>query len=386
MLVEKCQSCGSPLHSLVDLGAQVPVNNFEAEYNPKAKKFPLELLHCHNCDLAQLSYQVPREELFPSSYPYRTASSSQLRENFCHLAADIRQLGAKSVCEIGSNDGTLLENLKDLRHLGIDPSDACEDARAKGLRVIQEYFDFHLTRELDEKFDVVTTSNCFAHMPDVDDLMRGVAHMLNTHGVFIVEAHYFPGLVRTLQWDTIYHEHLRYYSLKSLSFLLEKHGFEVFFAMPIESHGGSIRVFASRKGQRAISPCVNKILSEEAKLDLSDFAVRVNRSIQILQRCLGHLSDAYIIKAIGAPSRGATLMQFLRGMSMYDVYELPSSPKVGKTMPGTSFSVVVEPTDFGDTDYLLLLNWHIADEMISKLKAKGYQGHFIIPLPELRIL
>src|SRR5471030_999011 len=165
------------------------------------------------------------------------------------------------VVDIGSNDGTLLSNFQNGGHrvLGIEPTDVGDIANARGIPTLKRYFGVDVARAVKSEYGparIVTAANCFAHIEDVHAIVDGIVEMLTPDGVFISESHYLIGLLDTLQYDTVYHEHLRYYSVTSLKHLLEMHDLEVFNARPIPSHGGSIRVYAGRHG-------VNTVRSEE---------------------------------------------------------------------------------------------------------------------------
>ena len=243
---------------------------------------------------------------------------------------------------------------------------------------------------------VITAANVFAHIGDIHSVVEGIVDLLAPNGVFVSESHYLAELVRTLQYDTIYHEHLRYYSLRSLSHLLAMHGLEVFHAHPIPTHGGSIRVFAARKGDYKIRPTVGRILAKEDAMGLSDgsalstFAHRVLQSKTGLLGLLGRLKkDGARIYGIGAPSRASTLINYtgLDDGLVDAVMEVSSSHKLNKYIPGTRIPVLDEARLIEEQpEYALLLSWHIAEELAVNLRRRGYKGKFITPLPKPRIL
>jgi hypothetical protein len=222
-----------------------------------------------------------------------------------------------------------------------------------------------------------------------------VTSLLAPDGVFISESHYVHSLVETLQYDTIYHEHLRYYSLRSLRFLLEMHGLEIFHAKRIPTHGDSLRVYAARKGCHAVRPTVAAMHDEEdrARLDgnrLAQFKRDVVLSKMRLHALLADLKkQGARIVGVGAPSRASTLINYV-GLDdgiLDSVLEIKGSHKIGKCIPGTLIPVREESVLFSEQpDYALLLSWHIADELIPKLKQKGFRGDFIVPLPTPRII
>src|ERR1700754_1167331 len=277
--VECCQVCGhAPLTNVLSLGYMPPVNQMVAiGAVPRQQPwFPTNLLHCGKCDLVQLGLAVDPTIIFPPEYPYTSGTTKLLRDNFAELYAEASKmlgLTKDDLCiDIGSNDGTLISNFQKGGHriLGIEPNDVSKIANERGIPTIQRYFGKDVAREVKGKHGaakVVTAANCFAHIEDVHAIVDGILEMLAPDGVFISESHYLIGLLDTLQYDTVYHEHLRYYSVGSLAHLLSMHGLEVFHARKIPTHGGSIRVYAARKGSQPVQPSVKEMLDAEPKGD-----------------------------------------------------------------------------------------------------------------------
>ncbi len=406
--ITHCQVCGGDaLQSVLFLGYIPPVNTMPeigtvAEEQPA---YPLELLRCGDCTLVQIGLEVDPEVLFPYSYPYLSGTTRILRENFADLyreANGILSLGPQDlVIDIGSNDGTLLANFHDGGHrvLGIDPSRAGEVARQRGIDTLTAYFN----RETAERVraergaaKVITAANVFAHIGDIHSVVDGILALLADDGVFVSESHYLLPLVETLQYDTVYHEHLRYYSLVSLKYLLERHGLEVFHVKPIPTHGGSIRVYAARTGQRPVDETVARQLAAEDGFGLTDgaalrdFRARVIQSKLDLHGLLAPLKKAGArVYGIGAPSRASTLVNYtgLDDGLVDCVLEVATSHKLNRYVPGTRIPVLDEKKLFEDQpEYALLFSWHISGELLENLRRKGYRGKFITPLPEPRVL
>jgi C-methyltransferase C-terminal domain/Putative zinc binding domain/Methyltransferase domain len=405
--VECCQICGhTPLDDVLSLGYMPPVNQMVpiGQVPRQQPWFPTNLLHCRNCDLVQLGLAVDPVIIFPPEYPYTSGTTKLLRDNFADLhreSAALLGLGADDlVVDIGSNDGTLLWNFKNGGHrvLGIEPTDVGDIAGSKGIPTLKRYFDVDVARAVKRDngpASVITAANCFAHIEDVHAVVDGIVEMLKGDGVFISESHYLIGLLDTLQYDTVYHEHLRYYSLTSLKHLLEMHDLEVFHARPIPSHGGSIRVYAGRRGSHAVQESVRRMLAAEPYGDamakrLADFRCDVVLSKLRLLSMLRDLKEKGAhIAGISAPSRASTLVNYVgldEGVIDY-VCEIPGSLKIGKYMPGTGIPVVDEARLFADQpDCAVVFSWHIADELAPKLKAKGFRGQLITPLPVPHLL
>lgn len=405
--VEQCQICGSDkLEAVLSLGYMPPVNQMVpiGQVPRQQPWFPTELLHCRQCELVQLGLAVDPVIIFPPEYPYTSGTTKLLRDNFADLYAESsRMLGLKAddlIVDIGSNDGTLISNFQKGGHriLGIEPTDVSKIANDRGIPTIQRYFGLDTAKDVKAKHgpaSVVTAANCFAHIEDVHAIVEGIVEMLGDKGVFISESHYLIPLLDTLQYDTVYHEHLRYYSLGSLKYLLEMHGLEVFHARPIRSHGGSIRVYAARKGAQKIQDSVAKMLATEPRGEamaqrLARFRDDVVLSKLRLMSMLRDLKEKGArIAGISAPSRASTMVNYVgldEGIIDY-VVEIQGSLKIGKCMPGTGIPVVDEAKLFADQpDAALIFSWHIADELAPKLRAKGFRGQLITPLPVPRVL
>jgi C-methyltransferase C-terminal domain/Methyltransferase domain/Putative zinc binding domain len=405
--VECCQVCGhAPLDDVLSLGYMPPVNQMvRIGVVPQQQPwFPTNLLYCRNCELVQLGLAVDPVIIFPPDYPYTSGSTRLLRDNFADLAHEsgaILGLGKDDlVVDVGSNDGTLLSNFKAAGHrvLGIEPTDVGAIADKRGIPTLKRYFGPEAAREVQRKHGpaaLVTAANCFAHIEDVHAIVDAIVAMLRPDGVFISESHYLIGLLDTLQYDTIYHEHLRYYSLASLKHLLEMHGFEVFHARPIPSHGGSIRVYAARRGTQKVQDSVGAMLAGEPRDDamlgrLASFRRDVVLSKLRLLAMLRDLKEKDArIAGISAPSRASTLVNYV-GLdeAIIDyICEIPGSLKVGRYMPGTQIPVVDEARLYAEQpDYAVIFSWHIADELAPKLKAKGFRGELITPLPVPRVV
>jgi hypothetical protein len=366
--------------------------------------FPTNLLHCGKCELVQLGLAVDPVIIFPPEYPYTSGTTKLLRDNFAELYAEssaMLGLGPQDlVVDIGSNDGTLLANFKAGGHrvLGIEPTEVGKIAASRGIPTLARYFTPAIAAEVKREHGparVVTAANCFAHIEDVHAIVEGILDLLTFDGVFISESHYLIGLLDRLQYDTIYHEHLRYYSLGSLANLLRMHGLEVFHARAIPSHGGSIRVYAARRGAQPVKDSVARMFAGEPRGDAMAARLATFRNDVMLSklRLLAMICDlkekGARICGISAPSRASTLVNYL-GLdeAIVDyVCEIAGSLKIGKCMPGTSIPVVEESQLFADQpECAIIFSWHIADELAPKLRAKGYRGKLLTPLPEPREL
>lgn len=405
--IKSCQICkNKKLESILFLGYLPPVNQFnDLSYEAKEQpSYPAELLFCKQCKLVQLSTVVDQEILFPSDYPYTSSTTKILRDNFQNLSRDVRRNFKLKpndlVIDIGSNDGNLLSNFKShFRVLGITPEKIGKIAIKKGIDTLIRYFNLKTANLVIKKYGkakVITATNVFAHIDNLENIMNGIKKCLDKDGIFITESHYLIPLLKEIQYDTVYHEHLRYYSLNSLNFLFKKYGFEVFDAKKIPTHGGSIRVYCALKGRFKINKTINKILNNEKKYltsnYLSSFKDKVSMSklnlLEILSQIKKKNKNAKI-SGISAPSRSATLINYvgLDEKIVDCIYEIKGSYKINRFMPGTKIPVVEEKSQLlKKTDFLILFSWHISNELIKNIKKQGFKGKFIIPLPKPKII
>lgn len=406
VVVDACQICANTkLSPILFLGYLPPVNTMPKIGTMPAEEpsYPAQWLYCSRCHLVQLGLIVDPNILFPPEYPYTSSTTKVLRENFADLYRESSKLlgltAEDLIVDIGSNDGNLLSNFsKNHRVLGVTPEEIGKLAIGRGIDTIIDFYTAKVVEKVIKtrgKATVITATNVFAHMEDIHDVLNNIVKLLKPDGVFISESHYLYSLIKTLQYDTIYHEHMRYYSLHSLKYLLEMHGLEVFHAKKIPSHGGSIRVYAAKKETHKIQKTVKEMLAMEKdavtnKTNLLKFQKKVTLSkLQILSLLEKLKRGNKTIYAIGAPSRASTLVNYV-GIDdgiLDCVLEIKGSHKTGKYMPGTVIPVLDEDLLYKEQpDYAMLLSWHIARELAPKIKKNGYKGDFIIPLPTPRIL
>lgn len=406
--VTSCQTCGSKdLESVIFLAYLPSVNIMSPIEKPHDREdwFPAEMLRCPKCTLVQLGYTADPTLIFPPEYPYTSGTTRILRENFADLYQNANALiGLKPehfIIDIGSNDGTLLKNFKEGGHkvLGVEPSLTAKLAEEAGVPTLMTFFGTEATDTVLKSHgqaDVITAANVFAHILEPNSVTPNIARLLSDDGVFISESHYLLDLIQTLQYDTIYHEHLRYYSLQSIKFLLLKHGFTVFKVQRIPTHGGGIRVYATRNKKYKSDGSVEALLREEEKAGLmgtdwvKPFREGILRSKLELYRLFADITaKGQKVYGISAPSRASTLVNYV-GLDdglISCVMEIKGSKKIGKFMPGRNIPVLEESKLYTDQPpYALLLSWHIAEELMKNLKKRGYKGDFIIPLPTPRVV
>ena len=402
--ITKCQISNSKnLESIIFLGFLPPVNTLRKIGTTLEEEisFPAELLYCKKSKLAQLGCIVDKNILFPYSYPYTSSTTKILRDNFLDLYKDTKKIiNLKKndlVIDIGSNDGNLLSNFKDHHKvLGITPEKIGKLAIKKGIPTIIDYFNDNTVKKIlkkNGKAKIITATNVFAHIDDINNIVKNILKTLDSNGIFISESHYLLPLIKTVQYDTIYHEHLRYYSVQSLNYLFKKHNLEIINTKEISTHGGSIRVYAARKGKYKVSKNVKLQLQKEKKnlnkKSFNQFKRNVVSSKIKLFNIINKLKkNNNSIFGVGAPSRASTLINYLGlDQDIIDcVLEIEGSYKIGNYIPGTKIPILNENIlKQKKPSYLLLFSWHIKDELKKNLRNKGFKGKFIIPLPYPKI-
>lgn len=404
--VTHCQICGGGnLTPVLSYGNQAVVQAYRTPETTRAQEvtYPLNLVFCTTCGLLQLDYVVPPAIVFPRMYPYRTGLTSMLVRNFRSLAEQvIPKYGLTKgdlVVDIGSNDGTLLAQFKSrgMRVLGVEPTDAAKDANKSGIPTLQKFFDRKVAQDIRRKYGgakLITATNVFAHIPDALALARATAALLASDGVFISESQYFRDTFEKLEFDCVYHEHLRYYTLKPLVRLLASAGFCIVDAERISAAGGSIRVCA-KKGNLPMGKSVKRLIREEEKQGfygvqtLRRFGTRAIAAKRELLRLVADCAGKGVVAGLGSPARSNSLLGFARldkDLISY-IGEKTGSPKIGLLTPGTHIPVVDEREILRrKPPYLLILSWHIGKELMDLMRKKGYKGKFIVPLPKPRII
>lgn len=396
-----CFICkGKKLFHFFSLGHQPPSDAFlRAEELSRAEgTYPLDLLLCETCKLVQLGYAVDPEVLF-RDYAYNTSTNNTLKKHLQELAASLvtryKLSPSDLVVDVGSNDGSLLEGYPagKVRLLGIDPSSVTSIAIEKGQNTLVDFFNEKTAGRAAKKYGkakIITATNVFAHVKDLHSFMAGIKTLMKEDGVFVSESGYTLDMVEKLQYDFIYHEHLRYYTLKPLAVLFDMFGMEIIDAERTSMHGGAIRVFAGKKGKHRVSRNVAKIFSLEKKSGLYDkktyqtFAKEVGRiKLELQTLLLDEKRKGSTIVGIGAPAKGNTLLNYCKlDKDIVNCLVEKSELKIGRFTPGLHIPVVSENILFKEQpECALILSWTIADELVKKLRSKGYRGTFIVPSP-----
>jgi len=404
-----CRMCDSDnLEEYLDLGFTPPADQFlrKEQLTEPEIYYPLRVVLCKNCGLSQLDFVVSPEVLYRHDYPYESSITKTGQVHWAEFAKSVTRslkLGKEDlVIDIGSNVGVLLEEFRNngTRILGVDPaSNIVRIAEKRGIETICEFFNpdtvSHILKTKG-KSSLIVGTNVFAHIDDLDSLMQGVNKLLVKRGVFIFESPYFVNLVKRLEYDTIYHEHLSYLSVKPLIKFFAKFKMEIFDIQERDIHGGSFRVFIGRKGDRPVSPIVKKLAKNEEKMNLysvkmlKNFAKRVKQNQHALVWLLRSLKNrGKTIAAVSAPAKGMTLLNYCRlGPEILDFVTEKSQLKIGRHTPGLHIPVYPDSELVKrKVNYALLLAWNFADEIINNLE--GYRkigGKFIVPIPKPKIV
>lgn len=408
--LDRCQITGSKnLFEAINLGFQPSAGALltEEDLNRPETQYPLRLMICPESGLGQLDHVVDSKVLFSSTnYVYRTGISQPLREHLKALTEQITKnlsLPQGSFCvDVGSNDGTLLTGFRDqgMKTLGVEPTNMAKVARKENkIPTIQTFFNESTAKDVVKKYGkakVITFTNVFAHVSSLGEVMKGLQRLLDKDGAIISESQYLLDVFEGNQFDQIYHEHVRVYSLKSLVTLFPYYGMEVFDAYRMKGREGSIRIYAGWKGKRPISSNVKNLLKEEERVGLfkpkawEEFRNKVNESKRkFLELALKAKKEGKKIVADSCPTRGVVVMNYfnLTPDLLPYISQLPGTEKVGKYMPGTHNPIIGNEIILKDKpDYILILAWHFADYIIKNWKAKGVKAKFVVPLPEFKII
>lgn len=409
----RCRSCAQHgLQLILSLG-RMPLANAlitaEGLAEPE-ETFPLDLVFCPDCTLVQITETVPPEKLF-REYFYLSSFSDTVLENARQIAGRLiktRSLNGQSlVVEIASNDGYLLSNYcqRGIPVLGIEPAlNIARQAEARGVRTLGEFFNAALARRLRDEgvtADVLHANNVVAHVADLKGVVEGIGSLLKPDGVAVIENHYVKDLIDQVEFDSIYHEHLCYYSLTSFNNLFGQFGLVMVDAERIPLHGGSLRVFFQRTdGPRTWDPAgldrVQQLLQAEQAWGVGRFAFyrgfgdKVAHLRQALLSLLQQLKGKGCrIAVYGASAKSTTLLNYFGiGAETLDFVVDRSTVKQGYFTPGTHLPIYAPDKLLEQQpDYVLLLAWNFADEVLgqqAEYRKRG--GRFIVPIPELRVL
>jgi SAM-dependent methyltransferase len=405
-----CRFCGAGLQrTFVDLGLSPLCETYPsaADLNRGETYYPLHVYVCEKCWLVQLEEYKSPEQIF-SDYPYFSSfSDSWLKhcEKYCEAMKMRFGLGRESfVVEVASNDGYLLQYFvkRDVPVLGIEPAaNVAKVAVEKGVPTLVRFFGTKLARELAAErgcADLVLGNNVLAQVPDLNDFVEGLKVILKPEGVLTLEFPHLLQLIERNEFDTIYHEHFSYFSLLSTIKIMEAHGLKVFDVDELQSHGGSLRVYACRAESKThpVEPNVSKVLADEARAGLDQvdgyesFAQQVKKTkLALVDFLVSAAKRGKKVAGYGAPGKSATLLHYCGiGKDLIE-YTVDRSPyKQGRFLPGSRIPIY-HPDRIRETrpDYVVILPWNLKDEIMQQLQfIRDWGGRFVVPIPKVSVI
>jgi SAM-dependent methyltransferase len=405
--ISGCRSCGGEdLDVFLDLGITPLADRLvkPSEISRPEPAFPLQVAICKDCSLVQITETVDPELLFTGDYPYFSSFSPSLLAHSRANAEDLvasRKLGPGSlVMELASNDGYLLKNYAEggIPVLGIDPAPGpAAAAREVGVPTLETFFTRGLAERLaaeGRQADVLHANNVLAHVADTNGFVSGICTVLKPAGVAVIEVPYVVPLIDHVEFDTIYHEHLCYFSVTSLDILFRRHGLYLNEIKHLSIHGGSLRLYVERQERVGASVREQKALEKRLGVDRPEYYRAFSKSVMALRERLVSLlhelkASGKTIVAYGAAAKGATMLNYTGiGRDLLDFVVDRNVHKHGKLMPGCKLPIL--PTEAllqQQPDYVLLLAWNFVDEIVAQQQAfRERGGRFILPVPEPRIL
>ena len=405
-----CRLCKkTKLETVLDLGFHPHSDHFLTpdELNAPETHYPLRVDVCASCGFWQLDHVVDPKTLYQINYLYDASVTKGGWNHFHELAASVcKRFDIKPeslAVDIGSNVGVLLDGFRQngLRVIGVDPApNIALHATAKGFPTIVDFFTASLAASLKKTTgpaSVITATNVFAHIDDLDDLAKAIGNLLTPKGLFIVEVPHVLTLVKNTEYDTIYHQHLSYMGIKPLIPFFRRHGLELFDVEQRDIHGGTIRLFVSRKGAYPVASAIKQTIAAEEKAKVYDpafikktFSKNVEQQRTELTNLLrGLKSKGKRIVGVSAPAKGNTLLNYCHLTSdLLDYITEKTEAKIGRYTPGTHIKIETDDKLLRDMpDYALILAWNFANEIMSNLQEyKSRGGKFIIPIPHPRVV
>lgn len=405
--ITQCRICGhSELHSILDFGDMPLTGRFvkQSQLNEAEPLFPLEACFCKQCSLLQITETVPPSILFCEDYPYYSSFSDHLlthsKENVQGILSEKPLDQHSLVIELASNDGYLLKNYveRGVPVLGIDPAEGpAREAEKVGVSTLIDFFSRALSTRLaaeGKQADVIHANNVLAHVADLNDFVVGIKTLLKEDGVAVIEVPYVLDLVDHCEFDTMYHEHLCYFSVTALNHLFKQHHLSLNRVVRLSIHGGSLRLFVGKTQQ--VESSVTDLLDHEQTLGVDDikfyqdFSDKVNHVVKAFKHLLTDLkSKGHSIAAYGAAAKGSTLINTAKvGIELIDFVVDKNTHKQGMYMPGQHIPVLAPDMLLEKMpEYTVILPWNFTDEIISQQQEYIERGgRFIVPIPEARVL
>ena len=405
-----CRFCNNTLtQEFVDLGFSPPSNAYlkASDLNKPETFFPLRIMVCEKCFLVQIDEFAKHDDIFNADYAYFSSfSTSWLAHAKAYTQMMIKRFGFNAqsqVIEIASNDGYLLQYFKEqgVPVLGIEPTaNTAAAAKDKGIESVIDFFGVRLANSLaakGTKADLLLGNNVLAHVPDINDFVKGLKILLNPKGIITFEFPHLLQLIDKNQFDTIYHEHFSYLSLIAVKQIFEYHGLNIFDVEEVATHGGSLRIFANHAEDdtKIISDCVAAMLKKEIKFGLNDLAIyktyqqkaeKVKNDFTLF--LIQAKNDGKKVAGYGAAAKGNTLLNFAGTKKDLLLFVADASPhKQNKFLPGVHIPVFDEQKIKTEKpDYVVILPWNLKEEISAQLAyIKEWGGKFVVAVPEIKI-
>jgi len=408
MLITQCRLCGQPnLEPILSFGSVPLANSLLTvdQLNQPEPRYPLDIVFCPNCTLVQITYTVLPEDLF-RHYLYFSSFSDTVLDHSRQLALELiesRNLGEGSqVIELASNDGYLLKYFvqADIPVLGIEPArNIARVAEKDGVPTLTEFFSVQVAEEVKKDrgpADVIIANNVLAHVDDLNGFVEGIKILLDKRGVAVIEVPSIKQLIDKQEFDTIYHEHLCYFSVTALDYLFKRHDLILSVIEKIDIHGGSLRLFVTHPGRAGDRRSVEKLLAEEEEWGVhtfgfyQDFALRIQWLQTVVCDLLrGLKTQGRSIAAYGAAAKGSILLNtFSLGADLLDFVVDRSTYKQGMFMPGVHIPIYSPHRLLEEMpEYVLMLTWNFCNEILEQQAEYRHRGgKFIIPIPEVKIV
>jgi SAM-dependent methyltransferase len=399
--INNCRICNSAnIESFMDLTDQPPANSLRDDLNDVLPNVPLQLIHCSNCTTIQLSATVDPKYLF-SHYVWVTGTSKTAKEYSKYFSTNVLQRTKKEnpfVVEIASNDGTFLKDFakNGCKVLGVDPAkNIAEIATKDGVPTLAEFFNLDTSNSIKEKngnADIVFARNVIPHVKEVHSIIEGISNLLKEDGLGVIEFHYSQIILDELHYDSIYHEHLFFYSLQSIIFLLNQYGLMPFDLTQSPISGGSLVIYFSKSQREQTSQLLDAIKKEKDnktnELETwKNFATACEKHANELKLIVEKYKSNGQVIAYGASARSSTMLNYAGLNSEVIDYVIDKNPlKHGRYTPGTNIPIISFDEGkklFNNCGSILLLAWNFEKEITEELRANGYTGSIIVPLPNV---
>lgn len=396
--IKSCEVCGNTqLISVLNLGLQPMCDDLVAiGDNRVCNEYPIEILYCKECCTAHQRFQIPKKQLFPKTYHYRSRFTADVLDGMAGLVNSCEQrlgnLVGKTVLDIGCNDGSLLDFFREhnAKTVGIEPTDACHEASKKGHVAFNKFLDKEVASEIVKscgKPDLISFTNVFAHIENLHDVIDSLKILMSHDTVIVIENHYLGAVLDRNQFDTFYHEHPRTYSYASFKYIARSLGVKLLEVEFPSRYGGNIRVYLGNCDSFAQKNTVNLDELQSKEKEFYFAFMNMQRNIQIWRNAIKTILADNVrkhgkLKAKAFPGRAAILVKLL-GLNeemISAVYEKPGSMKIGNYLPGTRIPICSDEDLFhlsDKTQPLLNLAWHIPREIRGYLSEHGYTGPII---------